>query len=483
MDNAANQSAVKQDAAAIQQLVADKKEKIIAVSQQVWENPELLFQERKSAGFIIEALKSEGFSVEEGVAGMPTAFVGCWGQRKPVIGIIGEYDALPGLSQKAGVPYKEPLQAGAPGHGCGHNLLGAGALGGAIAAKDYMEKEGLSGTVRYFGCPAEEGGAGKVFMARDGLFDDVDAVLSWHPDQSNTVLGTSTLAIMSGTFTFIGKASHAAASPHLGRSALDACELMNIGVNYLREHVIQEARIHYAYQDAGGPAANVVQERATLKYIVRAPHLKQVREITARVKEIAQGAAIMTQTRMEGDFDLGMSEYVPNHTVSYLMSDALRDLGGPAFDDADRALAQKYFEGYDATTIDTILQRYASYYPDPERFRHTPLIDEVAPYKETDRLLPASTDMGDVSLAAPTAWLSVACYASGTPGHSWQEVSQANSSISHKAIQKVAEVFALTVVRALQQPELLQKAREEQNKRMGKYESPLGKDQKPNLPD
>ena len=292
----------------IRELVEAKREKFARVSDEVWAVPELYFHETKSAAILIKALKEEGFEVQEGVDGIPTAFIGTWGSGKPVIGILGEFDALPSLSQEAGCWEHKEIVKGGPGHGCGHNALGAGAMAAAVAAKDYMEKNGLSGTIRYYGCPAEEAGWGKMFLARDGYFDDLDACYTWHPGVGNMVQGTSSLANMCAFFTFKGRTSHAAASPHLGRSALDACELMNVGVNYLREHVIPEARIHYAYQDVGGAAPNVVQDHAQLKYFIRAPKITQVKEIGERVKDIARGAALMTGTEVDIYFSAGMCD-------------------------------------------------------------------------------------------------------------------------------------------------------------------------------
>ena len=319
----------------IRELVEAKREKFARVSDEVWAVPELYFHETKSAAILIKALKEEGFEVQEGVDGIPTAFIGTWGSGKPVIGILGEFDALPSLSQEAGCWEHKEIVKGGPGHGCGHNALGAGAMAAAVAAKDYMEKNGLSGTIRYYGCPAEEAGWGKMFLARDGYFDDLDACYTWHPGVGNMVQGTSSLANMCAFFTFKGRTSHAAASPHLGRSALDACELMNVGVNYLREHVIPEARIHYAYQDVGGAAPNVVQDHAQLKYFIRAPKITQVLELIERVNDVARGAALMTGTELEIQTAAGLCDYQPNDVLSQLLCDCLMETGAPEFDQAD----------------------------------------------------------------------------------------------------------------------------------------------------
>ena len=467
---------------AIKELVEAKREKFARVSDAVWEVPELYFHEKKSAAILIQALKEEGFEVQEGVDGMPTAFIGTWGSGKPIIGILGEFDALTSLSQEAGVWEHREIVPGGPGHGCGHNALGSGAMAAAAAAKDYMERYGLSGTIRYYGCPAEEAGWGKMFLARDGYFDDLDACYTWHPGVGNMVQGTSSLANMCAFFTFKGRTSHAAASPHLGRSALDACELMNVGVNYLREHVIPEARIHYAYQDVGGAAPNVVQDHAQLKYFIRAPKITQVKEIGERVKDIARGAALMTGTEVDIYFSAGMCDYVPNDVLSGILSDALIAVGGPSFDDADRALAREFFDRYNASEIEASLKRLSYNYDNWEEYRTIPLVEEVGPYKKTSAYGFGSTDVGDASYAAPTAQMNVATYANGTPGHSWQVTAQVNSSITHKALVTVAEAIALASILTIESPEKIAAAREEYVKSTGgKYICPVGMDAKPEL--
>ena len=277
--------------------VIDREADVInGVSDYVWDNPETAFTEFKSAAKIMEALKQEDFAVESGLAGIETAFKGTFGHGKPVIGVLGEFDALSGLGQESGAltctPNGQPC-----GHGCGHNLLGAGALGAAIGIKSYLETTGHEGTVIYFGCPGEEGGSGKAFMAREHVFDGVDAALTWHPSDKTEVRYRMTLANCQVLYRFDGLAAHAGAKPHLGRSALDAVELMNVGANYLREHIIQEARLHYAITNAGGYSPNVVQAHAEVLYLIRAPRFDQAKEIYERVNDIAKGAALMTGTK------------------------------------------------------------------------------------------------------------------------------------------------------------------------------------------
>ncbi len=315
---------------------------LIGLSDRVWETPEILYQERQSCAEHTAMLRAKGFRVTETLAGIPTAVMGEAGQGGPVIAILGEYDALPGLSQVAGIAEPRPLVAGGHGHGCGHNLLGAAALLAACAVKDWLEATGTPGRVRYYGCPAEEGGAAKTFMVREGAFADVDAALCWHPDSITRVVDPWSLANTRMDFTFLGRASHAAMSPHLGRSALDAVELMNVGVNYLREHMVQDARIHYAYLDAGGTAPNVVQARAKVRYSIRAMKSSDMLALVERVKDVARGAALMTGTQVEMAVYSAVSSNLPNLTMDRLMDRVLNDLGPVPFDAEDRAYAARH---------------------------------------------------------------------------------------------------------------------------------------------
>src|SRR6266702_556357 len=287
------------DSSDIWQLVDAKREAFIALSDRIWAMPEICYTETRSAAQHAVELERHGFKVTQGVAGIPTALIGEAGEGGPLIAILGEYDALPGLSQQAGIAEPRPVEIGGNGHGCGHNLLGAGAMLAAVAVRDWLASRGLPGRVRYYGCPAEEGGAAKTFMVRDGAFDDVDVAISWHPSSFCEVMPASTLANTRIDFTFTGRAAHAAVAPHLGRSALDAVELMNVGVNYMREHMPSDARIHYAMLDAGGIAPNVVQATAKVRYLIRARNLPELNRLIERVKKIAEGAALMTETSVK----------------------------------------------------------------------------------------------------------------------------------------------------------------------------------------
>lgn len=464
------------DVSKIVSMVENKETYFHELSDKVWSTPELFFEEKQSASVLINALREQGFEVQTKVAGLDTAFVGSYGKGGPVIAILGEFDALPQLSQKAGCAEKDPVEEGAPGHGCGHNALGAGSMAAAVAVKDYLEENHLSGTVRYYGCPAEEGGSGKSYMVSSGAFADVDAAITWHPDTKNCVMGINQLAIQSVYFYFKGKSAHAAGCPDLGRSALDACELTNVGVNYLREHVVQEARIHYAYQDVGGPAPNVVQDHACLKYYIRAPKIGQMLDIARRVKDIARGAALMTETELEIKVEFGMCDLQPNDTIGRVMAQALADVGGPAFDDADRKLAQAFREQYTEELIDNDIKDMGNYMDvdKAQGYRDMLLMEEVLPYYRKYTAKAGSSDVGDVSYAVPTAWLNVAGCAFGTPFHSWYATAMSGSSIMHKAVTCAAKTLALTAVRLFSQPEILEAAKEEHLRTTGGvYTSPM----------
>jgi aminobenzoyl-glutamate utilization protein B len=441
------------------------------VGDRIWEFAETRFGLKQSADALCAALKDEGFTLERGVAGMAHAFVSTFGSGAPVIGILGEYDALPGLSQTAGLAEKKALKADGGGHGCGHNLLGAGALAGAVGIKDYMKETGLGGTVKFFGCPAEEAGSGKAFMARAGLFTGLDGVLTWHPMTETGVWGMSSLANYQVYYGFKGVAAHAAAAPHYGRSALDAAELMSVGVNYLREHVIQEARIHYAYIDVGGQAPNVVQPTAEVLYYIRAPKTAQAREIFERVTEVAKGAALMTGTTMNMRWDSYCAEYVVNDALSRAMYANLLAVGPCSYTADELAFAQKFVDSLPESARKGIAATVASRFgaDDPKRVAEIaakPIIDDIMPYAISDKALPGSTDVGDASWHAPTAQFLGVCFPAGTVAHSWQHVACGQSSIAHKGVLQAGKVLALTALDMLEKPELLAEAKAEHKRRL-----------------
>lgn len=315
---------------AVWDIVEEKRDAFFGLSDRIWGMPETNYQEYRSAAEHVAMLEAEGFRVEQGIAGMPTAMMGEAGEGGPVIAILGEFDALPGLSQQAGAAEQRPIEEGGNGHGCGHNLLGSGSMMAAAAVKEYLARNNLKGRVRYYGCPAEEGGSSKGFMVRAGLFDDVDIAICWHPAAFAGVNNPISLACNEINFHFTGRASHAAASPHLGRSALDAVELMNVGVNYMREHMPSSARVYYAVTDTGGHAPNVVQAKASVRYLIRARTLPELLVLVERVKKVAEGAALMTETSVRSRIISGDANLVGNTPLEALMHANLERLGPPS---------------------------------------------------------------------------------------------------------------------------------------------------------
>ena len=463
----------------VKDLVASQADAAVALAKEIWNYAELSYEEVRSAAALIEALKKEGFAIEEGIAGIPTAFTATFqsGSGKPVVGFLAEYDALAGLSQKAGCPVQEAVEPGGAGHGCGHNLLGAGCYAAAVALKDYLVKESKDGTVIFFGCPAEEGAGSKQFIARAGYFDNVDFAYTWHPETINEVGSKGSVAIMGANFTFTGVAAHAGAEPHLGRSALDAVELMNVGCNYLREHMIDAARIHYAYSDAGGSAPNVVQSCAVIKYEVRAPKVSQVQELFTRVVDVAKGAALMTGTKMQYEITMAFSDYMANRTLGAVVDQCFRELGAPDWTEEDYDLAAGFLRTYPRSTMAGIREKLGAYFEPEElgKALEKPLDSTVHPFypKETG-YNSGSTDVGDVGYATPTVMFHVATACLGNVGHSWQNTAFACSDIGMKGMLRAAEVMTLSAIRTMEQPELIRKAKEELiGKNGGKYRCPL----------
>ncbi len=457
--------------------VEAKGDAFIGLADRIWDMPELNFQETRSAAEHAAMLRAEGFRVTEGLAGIPTAVMGEAGEGGPVIAILGEYDALPGLSQEAGVAEHRPLPGNGAGHACGHNLLGAGAMLAAAAVKDWLAAQGIQGRVRYYGCPAEEGGAAKTFMVRDGVFDDVDIAISWHPAPFSGVNEAYSLAVLLLDFEFTGRASHAAAAPHLGRSALDAAELMNVGVNYMREHMPSDARIHYAYLDAGGIAPNVVQAKTKLRYLVRAAELPELRVLADRVRKIADGAALMTETTVVSTVVSAMSNLLGNTPLERAMFANFQRLGPPEFDAADRAFAEQIRATVRPDDITSAHRRFGISETD------APLCDRIVPLEARGAKMVGSTDVGDVSWAVPTVQARGATYAIGTPGHSWQLTAQGKTPAAHKGMLHVAKVMAGTAVDVLTDPALLAQAKADHQARLAQtpFESPLPADLAPPL--
>ena len=470
----------------IAEIIDQKRELFTHVSDRIWEYAETRFEEVRSAQLVCKTLEAEGFHVEKGIAGIETAFVGTYGSGGPVVAILGEYDALSGLSQERGYATHQPIEAGGNGHGCGHNLLGAGALAAAVAVRHYLEENQIEATVRYYGCPAEEGGSGKAFMAREGAFDDVDFAICWHPMTFNTLMSISSLANYQVYFKFKGKAAHAAVAPHLGRSALDAVELMNIGVNFLREHVISEARIHYAITNTGGFSPNVVQSEADVLYLIRAPMTQQVEEIYQRVYRIARGAALMTETSVDVIFDKACSNLIPNQTLERVMHSNFSELGVPEFDAAEREFARQIRTTIPESDKKNELQMISNLLGEagkgyPPHLNEQEFSTVLLPLLEAAKPLAVSTDVGDVSWITPTVQCYTTCFAMGTQLHSWQAVAQGGTSIGHKGMLHAGKVMAATAVEVLLSPEIIAEAKAELEEKLegAKYVCPIPADIKP----
>ncbi|MDR1514603.1 MAG: amidohydrolase [Synergistaceae bacterium] len=454
-------------------LIDAKAEKFTRVSDDIWGYAETRFDLPKSAGALISALESEGFQVQRGAAGMEHAFVATYGEGGPVIGFLAEYDALSNLSQVSGSTEKKPLEAGGNGHGCGHNALGTGVLAAAVGLKDFLAKEGRNrrATIKFFGCPAEESGSGKAFMARDGVFAGTDVMLTWHPWSETRIWGTSSLANYQVYFHFKGTSAHAAAAPELGRSALDAAELMSVGVNYLREHIIQDARVHYAYTNAGGESPNVVQPSASVLYFIRAPKSNQVREIFERVTDIAKGAALMTGTAIEVEWDSACSEYIVNDTLARVMYENMMELGDLEYTASEMDCARGYTDALPDGTADGVARIIKRSFPDidPDKARamaSEPMQGELFPYAMSDEAMKGSTDVGDASWIAPTAQTLVTCFPTGTSAHSWQWVAAGKSSIVHKGLIYAGKIMAMTALDAIDNPDIVANAKQEHINRL-----------------
>ncbi|MFY7651073.1 MAG: amidohydrolase [Chitinophagaceae bacterium] len=431
------------------------------VALSIWEYAELGYQEHQSTAVLQQTLKNAGFTVTNNVAAIPTAFVASYGSGSPVIGILAEFDALPGLSQKA-VPVIESAGKKA-GHGCGHHLFGTASVAAGIAIKELIEKGQLKGTVKVYGCPAEEGGSGKVYMVREKLFEGVDAVIHWHPGDANNITMTSALANKSAKFRFYGLSAHAAASPQRGRSALDGVEGMNYLVNMMREHIPSDARIHYVITN-GGKAPNVVPDFAEVYYYVRHPKRDEVVQLFDRVVKAAEGAAIGTETKMDFEIIGGTHDLLLNKTLAEVMEQNLQKVGGVQYTEAEKAFAvelQKSF-GFTVPPINAAAV--------------------VAPMKQEMDAGGGSTDVGDVSYVVPTVGLRAATWVPGTPAHSWQAVACGGTEIGTKGMMVAAKTMALTAIDLFQKPTIIEKAKQEWKQMIGtyQYKALLG-DRKPAL--
>lgn len=406
----------------------DFEQQFISISDQIWEFAEPRYQEFHSSALQADFLEQEGFTVTRNLGGIATAFSASFGSGHPVIGLLGEYDALPCMNQIADSPEKQTDHPGAAGHGCGHNLLGTGAMEAACLIRDWLLQTHSEGTVIYFGCPAEEGGAGKAFLTRSGCFDNLDFALAWHPG-SKTGLIKKALANIRVIFDFTGKSAHAAAHPELGRSALDACELMNVGVNYLREHVKSDARMHYAYLNDGGDAPNIVPAAATLLYALRAPESTYVAELYDRVSDVAKGAALMTGTRVSCRTVSAYAELLSVPAMEALMMEAMQEAEKPEYADDDYEYAARFAADQASPSIDTT----------------------ILPADQSINL--GSTDVGDVSWQVPTGLIGVTTEAAGCALHTWQIVAQGKSPLAHKGMHYAARILFAAAKKLYESPE------------------------------
>jgi aminobenzoyl-glutamate utilization protein B len=458
----------------IARAVDERAKAFIELSDQIWDNPELRWQEFSSIAAQQDLAAAAGFRISENLAGIPTAFAAEYGSGGPLIALLGEFDSLAGLSQASGVaqPQPDPANTSGNGQGCGHHLLGTASLLAAVAVARYLDDQGLPGRVRYYGCPAEEAAAGKTFMVKGGAFAGVDAAVSWHPASVTGVTRSHSLAYCQAYFGFRGTPAHAGASPHLGRSALDAGELMNIGVNFLREHMPPDARVHYAFVDAGGPSPNVVQSSARLYYIVRAPNVPDMRSLYERVVKIAEGAALMTETALDVEFDGGCSELLGNDVLEQAMSEEFGRLGPVPFDDEDRALAEPFGGTIGATEL-ARTRKLAGVPAGDTGSLHAGVVP-FDPGKDRPQMH-GSTDVGDVSWVVPTVQCTTAVAALGTPAHSWQLTGQGKLPAAHKGMLHAAKVMGATAARMLTDAGLVAAATAEFGARLAErpYDSPI----------
>lgn len=457
------------------------------LNQKIWEASELKFGEFRSAQAIMDFLEEEGFTVCRGIAGLDTAFVASYGSGSPTVAFLAEYDALDGLSQQAGVDEPAPRPETTSGHGCGHNLLAIGNISATLVVRDYLRDSGAPGSVRLYGCPGEEGGSGKVYMVREGCFQDVDFALTWHPCTVTAVVSGSNLANCQAYFRFFGKSAHAGFAPHLGRSALDASELMAVGVNYLREHMLPTDRIHYAVTDAGGLSPNVVQSRSESLYLIRSKTSAQAQELYQRVCDIAKGAALMTGTRLEIQLDKASSQLLPNAVLERQLDETMRRLGPPAFTPEEIADAGRYakwvreedFAGEYGVMLSKEPQKVI------DAMRAHRCADFLLPYNsDGDVVVAGSSDVGDVSQVVPTAQIIAGCFTLGAPAHSWLWTAQGESGYAMRGALFAGEVLGQSAVRVMEDPDLLRQAKEDFRVRSERepYRCPIPADHRPPCP-
>ena len=468
-------------------LVQDRKQAYTAMSDRIWGFAEPRFQEYDSSRLQQEYLKARGFSIRADLAGEETAFIAEYGSGKPVLAFLGEFDALSSLEQEADSTERRPVPGKTNGHGCGHHLLGTAAVAAADALKTYMESHGLLGTIRYYGCPAEENAGGKAYLVRDGFFNDCDAAITWHPSTTNkTMMADKYLSNFRVFFTFHGISSHAAGAPELGRSALDAVEIMDIGVNYMREHMIEEARVHGAITNPGGIAPNVIPSEAQILYAIRAPKVTQVKKLYERMCDIARGAALITGTTVDIKQVAAYSNVIENDTLEDIMYENMRHFVPIGYTEEELAYARRFQEvitELDKEGLKDLISILSGRDKEKKRqMEESPMLDFVLE-RHVSFGGGGSTDVGDVSWVVPTGKVDINCYAAGTALHSWQAVAQGKAPAAHKGMLTAAKIMACTGAELLEKPELLERIKEDWLEKLDgeTYPDPLPKDVKPEI--
>ena len=468
-------------------LVQDRKQAYTAMSDRIWGFAEPRFQEYDSSRLQQEYLKARSFSIRADLAGEETAFIAEYGSGKPVLAFLGEFDALSSLEQEADSRERRPVPGKTNGHGCGHHLLGTAAVAAADALKTYMESHGLLGTIRYYGCPAEENAGGKAYLVRDGFFNDCDAAITWHPSTTNkTMMADKYLSNFRVFFTFHGISSHAAGAPELGRSALDAVEIMDIGVNYMREHMIDEARVHGAITNPGGIAPNVIPSEAQILYAIRAPKVTQVKKLYERMCDIARGAALITGTTVDIKQVAAYSNVIENDTLEDIMYENMRHFVPIGYTEEELAYARRFQEvitELDKEGLKDLISILSGRDKEKKRqMEESPMLDFVLE-RHVSFGGGGSTDVGDVSWVVPTGKVDINCYAAGTALHSWQAVAQGKAPAAHKGMLTAAKIMACTGAELLEKPELLERIKEDWLEKLDgeTYPDPLPKDVKPEI--
>ena len=471
----------------IEGLIDRRSQAYTDISDAIWGFAEPRFQEYDSSRLQQEYLKARGFSIRADLAGEETAFIAEYGSGKPVLAFLGEFDALSSLEQEADSTERRPVPGKTNGHGCGHHLLGTAAVAAADALKTYMESHGLLGTIRYYGCPAEENAGGKAYLVRDGFFNDCDAAITWHPSTTNkTMMADKYLSNFRVFFTFHGISSHAAGAPELGRSALDAVEIMDIGVNYMREHMIDEARVHGAITNPGGIAPNVIPSEAQILYAIRAPKVTQVKKLYERMCDIARGAALITGTTVDIKQVAAYSNVIENDTLEDIMYENMRHFVPIGYTEEELAYARRFQEvitELDKEGLKDLISILSGRDKEKKRqMEESPMLDFVLE-RHVSFGGGGSTDVGDVSWVVPTGKVDINCYAAGTALHSWQAVAQGKAPAAHKGMLTAAKIMACTGAELLEKPELLERIKEDWLEKLDgeTYPEPLPKDVKPEI--